>query len=349
MILNKETLDKLLLVGGQLTGIQQAPSGEHFIVLPNGSIQSLAGMMPPTRIRAEVSMTDADSFSDYVNRYKNANTTIFAAIEEGGARLTAVIDYHEAPKRPVLDQVDSMEQIANRCYTEYCEQVGGKAFNGDPLPKWEEFQADPAKAKQVAGWYQVARLSGAKSAAVPTDEVSAMEQPRYCSHLAVLELEQTADWAAWLAADRKIRTQADMAMWLEEYSHMFNHKDCLFKGAELLELITTLYAKQDVSYNSLVRLQTSGFSCNYQEATEVGGSQGGGKFALPPIIQAGLQPFEGGDNYLVSARLKARIENRQLKLWFETVQLQKIIRDSIIATVKKVSQKTGIIPLIGHM
>lgn len=46
---------------------------------------------------------------------------------------------------------------AGRLYKKYSEVVGGKAFNGDPLPDWKEFSADPAKQKQVAGWIAAAK------------------------------------------------------------------------------------------------------------------------------------------------------------------------------------------------
>lgn len=41
---------------------------------------------------------------------------------------------------------------ARELYDIYCAAVGGKAFNGDPLPSWDEFQADPKKLKQVQAW-----------------------------------------------------------------------------------------------------------------------------------------------------------------------------------------------------
>ena len=44
------------------------------------------------------------------------------------------------------------ETVARELYTTYCEAVGGKAFNGDPLPAWEEFSADPKKMTQCAAW-----------------------------------------------------------------------------------------------------------------------------------------------------------------------------------------------------
>jgi len=49
-----------------------------------------------------------------------------------------------------------IDKIAGQLYEEYCVQVGGKAFNGDRLPNWEEFRADPSKKKQSDAWLSVA-------------------------------------------------------------------------------------------------------------------------------------------------------------------------------------------------
>jgi hypothetical protein len=54
-----------------------------------------------------------------------------------------------------LRQVDEM---AEKMYTKYCEAVGGKAFNGDPLPAWKDFVSDEKKLKQVVAWREVAKL-----------------------------------------------------------------------------------------------------------------------------------------------------------------------------------------------
>ena len=48
------------------------------------------------------------------------------------------------------------EFYASLMYTAYCEAVGGRAFNGDALPDWDTFSADPSKEKQVAGWIAAA-------------------------------------------------------------------------------------------------------------------------------------------------------------------------------------------------
>ena len=48
------------------------------------------------------------------------------------------------------------EIVAEELYTAYCAAVGGVAFNGDPLPDWATFFADPSKEKQSSAWLAAA-------------------------------------------------------------------------------------------------------------------------------------------------------------------------------------------------
>lgn len=56
----------------------------------------------------------------------------------------------------------NLEELAGQLYDHYCQSVGGKAFNGDPLPSWEEFSSDPNKQKQVNAWIEVAKKAYTK-------------------------------------------------------------------------------------------------------------------------------------------------------------------------------------------
>lgn len=49
--------------------------------------------------------------------------------------------------------------LAAQLYTTYCEKVGGKALNGDPLPAWEVFAADPEKTLQRDAWIAAAETT----------------------------------------------------------------------------------------------------------------------------------------------------------------------------------------------
>lgn len=58
-----------------------------------------------------------------------------------------------------LDKMEAMLEptgLAERLYTVYCEAVGGKAYDGKPLPNWADFSVDPTKKKQSEAWMAVA-------------------------------------------------------------------------------------------------------------------------------------------------------------------------------------------------
>lgn len=51
---------------------------------------------------------------------------------------------------------ENCEELARLMYDNYCGAVGGKAFNGDPLPKSDEFFTDASKTKQANAWRSAA-------------------------------------------------------------------------------------------------------------------------------------------------------------------------------------------------
>jgi hypothetical protein len=53
----------------------------------------------------------------------------------------------------------TQDAMAGLLYTVYCEACGGLSFNGDPLPDWKTFAADPNKQKQVASWLKTAEVA----------------------------------------------------------------------------------------------------------------------------------------------------------------------------------------------
>jgi chaperonin GroES len=54
---------------------------------------------------------------------------------------------------------DNIEKLAANLYLAYCMAVGGKAFNGDPLPDWQTFHKDKTKTRQADAWRKVARAA----------------------------------------------------------------------------------------------------------------------------------------------------------------------------------------------
>lgn len=53
----------------------------------------------------------------------------------------------------------NQEILAKKMYDDYCEAGGGKAFNGDNLPKSDEFFSDKTKTKQANAWRKAAETA----------------------------------------------------------------------------------------------------------------------------------------------------------------------------------------------
>ncbi len=86
-------------------------------------------------------------------------------------------------------------QLAEKLYEGYCADVGGKAFNGDPLPSWEKFSADPSKQVQVNAWRKIAA----------TARVREHELADLLTSVRSIALRKGAD-TAWERLDDRIRS-----------------------------------------------------------------------------------------------------------------------------------------------
>lgn len=171
-------------------------------------------------------------------------------------------------------------------------------------------------------------------------------EPAYCDHVATFNTIKTVEWSTWLAADRKQMNQVQFATWLEDNAALFKEPT----GAALLELVRTLEGKSDVRFNSAIRLESGSNKLAFDEDVVLKGQSttSAGYVELPSVIVAGIKPFEGSPLYEVRARLKYRIESRKLSLWFETIALHTIVRDSILLVVKDVATKTELTPFTGN-
>lgn len=170
-------------------------------------------------------------------------------------------------------------------------------------------------------------------------------KPAFCHHTAGFKTMETPEWRAWLKANREPMDQVKFATWLEDNLSLLVEPS----GADLLELVRSLHGHKNARFNTALRLDNGAYSVGYEEEIAVKGTstQRSGEMELPATITAGIAPFQGAEKYKVTARLKSRVSDRQLFLWFETIALHVIVRDSVLLLTKQIAEKTKIIPLIG--
>jgi hypothetical protein len=76
-----------------------------------------------------------------------------------------------------LGEIDEAEALAARLYTIYCRCVGGKAYDGKPLPPWSEFGKDTKKFAQSNAWRAVAREAIAAETGVKAAPLLPVKKP----------------------------------------------------------------------------------------------------------------------------------------------------------------------------
>ena len=167
-------------------------------------------------------------------------------------------------------------------------------------------------------------------------------------------LRSNSSQAYFLYVPEELAPNAPLFVTVHGISHNAEEHATLFvapRGADLLELVTSLHGASEARFNQTFRLKDGSTKLSFDEEVIVRGtsttSSKPGDLELPDIVMAGIAPFNGGPNYEVSARLKVRIENRRLVLWLETISPHKIIRDALVQIMREITEKTGIVPLIG--
>lgn len=171
------------------------------------------------------------------------------------------------------------------------------------------------------------------------------DHPDWCEHRATYACVFTEEWTRWTGNNKARLSQAEFATLLEENASLVVAPP----GAELLELVTTLEGKNNITCNSLIRLSNGRAKLEYQEEVELKGtvSSTTGQIEFPTSLIVAIAPFDGGPSYKITCRLRYRIENRRLVFWFECVDLHLIIKECVSDTIERIHEKLGIQPLYG--
>ena len=154
------------------------------------------------------------------------------------------------------------------------------------------------------------------------------EQPDWCRHRATLAFRPTPEWTTWMGLSGRHLSQVDFAAFIED-----NLPDIADPaGADILDVTRSLEAKKSVEFRSSIRLQDGSSQLTYDE-TVVG--KGRGNLMIPEEFTLGLAPYEGSDVFKVIARLRYRITEGRLELWYDLRRphtvLEQVFTDAVTA------------------
>ncbi len=157
-------------------------------------------------------------------------------------------------------------------------------------------------------------------------------------HVARYACPVSDSWQAWKNANGKSQTQADFGKFVEA-----NLVDIVKPaGADMLQMALSLQVKKSAKFESDLRLDNGQTQFGYTE--EIRGTQKGGSLAIPDMFQLGLQVFIDGEAYALDARLRYRLDDSKLWMWYELVRPNDVYRAAVKAVSDSIRKQLADVP-----
>jgi uncharacterized protein YfdQ (DUF2303 family) len=159
---------------------------------------------------------------------------------------------------------------------------------------------------------------------------------RWCDHSAYFAPQFTAEWSAWTTHNARHMRQTDFARFMED-----NQGDVADGvGGQLYHIALAMEIKKSVEFQSANRMENGSTQFVYNE--DVQGTAQAGAFTVPSQFSVVLKPFIGGASYRIDCRLRYRLQERQLVIWYEMVRPDKVVETALAKMRSVIEEQTKI-------
>lgn len=166
--------------------------------------------------------------------------------------------------------------------------------------------------------------------------------PGWRDHRCTYAAKHTPEFERWKSNDRKQMSQLAFAEFIED-----NLADLHGEGSQtLLDVSLTLSAGTDINFRSARRLDNGQVQLTYHENLNAKAGADG-SLAIPKTFQLGMRVFRNGEGYIINARLKYRLREGAVTLWYELDRIERVIEDAFKGYVEQVRADSGYAVLIG--
>jgi uncharacterized protein YfdQ (DUF2303 family) len=153
------------------------------------------------------------------------------------------------------------------------------------------------------------------------------------------DVPASREWKTWTGKDRQPMTQLELAELIEDNLPDIVSPD----GSTMLSVALNFEASKEGNFVSATRLQDG--STNFVWKEDVNAT--GNKIAMPSQITLSIPVFENGAAYSVDARIKYRVQNGTLKIWYELVRPHKVLEAAFRAIWSQIEEQTATKILLG--
>lgn len=161
---------------------------------------------------------------------------------------------------------------------------------------------------------------------------------------AVFSPALSLEWQRWTSNNRKAMSQSEFAVFIEDNLPEIATIEGLPTGTDMLQLATNFEATSEKKFKAGHRLQSGGVSIEYidqEDAGTLARMQVFEKFAL------GMPVYFNGTPYRIDARLKYRVREGKLSLWYELIRPETIIEHAARELIDSVRNQSGLPVLFG--
>ncbi|HGM6858975.1 TPA: YfdQ family protein [Serratia rubidaea] len=175
------------------------------------------------------------------------------------------------------------------------------------------------------------------------DYHSASTSPAWGEHRAVYDCPYSDEWKEWSARDKRAMNQTDFAEFLENHIQDIAPVSDGYKGpsgSELLDMVLEFQETRKAEFKSVRRLQDGTFQLTYSDE-----KSGNGNTSIPEKISLAIAPFHNGAPYQVEARIRYRLKDGVLALWYELIEPKKIVEHAFTEIVIDLETQLENIPV----
>ena len=167
---------------------------------------------------------------------------------------------------------------------------------------------------------------------------SIAEQTDWRGFRALFEVPASREWKLWTAANRKHMGQLAFAEFLQD-----NLPDVTQPaGGDLLQLALNFEASHAGHYMAAQRLQDGSHDLSWKSDNNASGT-----VKLPEHISLRIPVFENEAARDLTARLRYRVAEGKLAIWFELVRPHKVLEAAFLETWQRIRTEAEAVILLG--
>lgn len=160
-------------------------------------------------------------------------------------------------------------------------------------------------------------------------------------HRVTLALKHTVAWSKWLDSSRNGK-KLDQIVFAE---HIEDRAIDIVEptAATILEIAQTFKATKGVDFTSSSRLSTGEVKFVYSETVQASAGKKG-DLEIPETFILGIAPYEGGDAFKITARLRYAIRESNLAIGYTIERPEDVLTaafDGVIAGIKSANAETS--------